>query len=115
MIWPGLNAPIIRGRERVQKRRMPRDKEREQRLIELRNKQQLSFRRIRLTALERGWAGTRAPGRSLGAPEVDSPIAKDFDSVVLELKLVSHMTVGKHLISCTSRTQQIRCVRAQAN
>ncbi|XP_022668709.1 28S ribosomal protein S5, mitochondrial-like isoform X2 [Varroa jacobsoni] len=93
MLWPGLNAPIFRGREVVERQQLPPDPEREKRLIELRDKQQINFRRIRLTPLERGWSGTRAPGRSLGPPDTPEDIdIKDFDSVVLDLRLVSNMT-----------------------
>lgn len=95
MLWPGLNAPIFRGREVVERQQLPPDPEREKRLIELRDKQQINFRRIRLTPLERGWSGTRAPGRSLGPPDTPEDIdIKDFDSVVLDLRLVSNMTVS---------------------
>lgn len=89
--WPGLTAPIIRGRELMQRQQLPPDPEREAKLIKLRD--QMSGRnRFKLTPLERGWSGHKMPGRSLGAPD---PIGEDnfegFDSRCLELKLVFNM------------------------
>lgn len=89
--WPGLNAPIIRGRELIQRQELPPDAEREARLIKLRD--QMSGRRFqKLTPLERGWSGNKMPGRSIGPPD---PIGEDkfegFDTRVLELKTVFNM------------------------
>lgn len=89
--WPGLSAPIIRGRELVQRQQFPPDPEREAKLIKLRDS--MSGRKFqKLSPLERGWSGNKMPGRSLGAPD---PIGEDafdgFDTRVLELKTVFNM------------------------
>nr|XP_050037086.2 28S ribosomal protein S5, mitochondrial-like [Dermacentor andersoni] len=92
MVWPGLNAPIVRGREVVERVQLPPDKEREQRLIELRNAMH-SFSPPKLTPLERGWSGHRMPGRSIGPPDPVGDITFDtFDTIVLELRIVTRMT-----------------------
>lgn len=50
------------------------------------------YKHPRLSPIERGWSGTKMPGRSIGAPD---PIGEDtfdaFDSKVLELKTVYNM------------------------
>lgn len=89
--WPGLSAPIIRGRELVQRQQLPPDPEREAKLIKLRDS--MSGKRFqKLSALERGWSGSKMPGRSIGPPD---PIGEDafegFDTRVLELKTVFNM------------------------
>ncbi|KAG0718021.1 28S ribosomal protein S5, mitochondrial [Chionoecetes opilio] len=92
MVWPGLNAPILRGRELVQQQLLPMDEEREAKLIKLRDSMG-KFRSLKLDPLERGWSGTKMPGRSIGPPD---PIGEDtfegFDTKVLELKVVTCMT-----------------------
>ncbi|XP_049877987.1 28S ribosomal protein S5, mitochondrial [Pectinophora gossypiella] len=86
MLWPGLSAPVIRGRELLKQQRLPDDPERMDKLIKLRDSM-TKFRRLRLSPIERGWSGTRMPGRSLGPPD---PIGEDeftgFDTKVLQLR-----------------------------
>ncbi|XP_077521547.1 mitochondrial ribosomal protein S5 [Amblyomma americanum] len=92
MVWPGLNAPIVRGREVVERVELPPDKDREERLIQLRNAMH-SFKPPKLTPLERGWSGHRMPGRSIGPPDPIGDVTFDsFDTIVLELRLVTRMT-----------------------
>lgn len=92
MVWPGLNAPIVRGREVVERVQLPPDKEREERLIQLRNAMH-SFAPPKLTPLERGWSGNRMPGRSIGPPDpVGDATFDTFDTIVLELRIVTRMT-----------------------
>lgn len=74
MLWPGLSAPIIRGKELLEQQRLPDDPEREKKLIELRSKMG-GFRRTRLSPIERGWTGAKLPGRSIGPPD---PVAEGF-------------------------------------
>ncbi|GBP70053.1 28S ribosomal protein S5, mitochondrial [Eumeta japonica] len=86
MLWPGLSAPIIQGRELLKQQRLPDDPERMQKLIKIRD-QMTFFRRLKLNPIERGWSGSRMPGRSIGAPD---PIGEDkfegFDTKVLQLR-----------------------------
>ena len=89
--WPGLSAPIIRGRELVQRQKLPPDPERDAKLIKIRDS--MSGKRFqKLTPLERGWSGSKMPGRSIGPPD---PIGEDafegFDTRVVELKQVFNM------------------------
>lgn len=68
MVWPGLNAPVIQGRELVQQKKLPKDEEREANLIKLRDSMG-KFRRFKIDPMERGWSGTRMGGRSIGPPD----------------------------------------------
>ena len=67
-MWPGLTVPVLRGRELVQQQQLPEDPEREEKLIKLRNEMG-TFRPLKLNPLERGWSGTKLPGRSIGPPD----------------------------------------------
>lgn len=91
MVWPGLNAPIIRGKELIQQAKLPDDPEREERLAALRQAA-TGFRNMKLSPLERGWCGTRAPGRSAGRPDpVGTENFENFTSTIVELKVISNM------------------------
>lgn len=68
MVWPGLNAPVIRGKEIVQRQKMPDDPDREAKLIKIRSEMGI-FRPLKLSPIERGWSGGKMPGRSLGPPD----------------------------------------------
>lgn len=89
--WPGLNVPIIRGRELVKRQQLPPDPEREAKLIKLRDAN--SSRKFqKLDSLDRGWSGTKMPGRSIGPPDaIGEDAFEGFDSRVLELKQVFNM------------------------
>ncbi|XP_064087250.1 small ribosomal subunit protein uS5m-like [Macrobrachium nipponense] len=90
--WPGLSGPVLRGKELVQQQKLPKDEEREAKLLKLRDNMGV-FRPLRIDPLERGWSGTKMPGRSIGPPD---PIGEDtfegFDTKVLEFKTVTHMS-----------------------
>lgn len=92
ILWPGLNAPIVRGKELVKLQRLPEDPEREAKLHKIRDSMG-NFKFFKLSPLERGWSGTKMPGRSIGPPD---PVAGDtfdgFDTKVLEMKTVVVMT-----------------------
>lgn len=68
IVWPGLNAPVIRGRELVAQQQLPEDPERLSKLYKMRDTMGV-FKRLRIPPLERGWSGTKLPGRSIGAPD----------------------------------------------
>ncbi|KAM3960474.1 mitochondrial ribosomal protein S5 [Aphomia sociella] len=86
MLWPGLSAPVIRGRELLKQQKLPDDPERMEKLIKLRDSM-TKFRRLKLNPIERGWSGFRMPGRSIGPPD---PVGEDeftgFDTKVLQLR-----------------------------
>ncbi|XP_045452850.1 28S ribosomal protein S5, mitochondrial [Melitaea cinxia] len=86
MLWPGLSAPVIRGRELLKQQRLPDDPERMDKLIKLRDSM-TKFRRLRLSPIERGWSGSRMPGRSIGPPDpVGDEEFTGFDTKVLQLR-----------------------------
>nr|CAG4644790.1 EOG090X0689 [Leptodora kindtii] len=91
MVWPGLNSPIIQGKELVQQKKVPEDPEYMSKLIALRDKMG-AIKSQRLSPLERGWSSTKLPGRSIGAPDpVGEDIFDGFDTKVLEFKTVCNM------------------------
>lgn len=88
ILWPGLNAPIIRGKELVTQQQLPRDPEREKKLIKLRDSMGF-FRVLKINPMDRGWSGSKMPGRSIGPPDaVGEDNFEGFDTRVLELKTV---------------------------
>lgn len=91
IVWPGLNAPIVQGKELLERRQLPPDPDREAKLVKMRDTMG-QFRPLLLSPLERGWSGTKMHGRSIGPPD---PIGEDhfegFDTKVLEMKTVANM------------------------
>ncbi|VVC40616.1 Ribosomal protein S5, N-terminal,Ribosomal protein S5 domain 2-type fold,Ribosomal protein S5, C- [Cinara cedri] len=88
MVWPGLNAPIIKGRDLIKRTQLPPDPDREARLIKLRDAMG-TFRFLKLMPTERGWSGNKMPGRSIGPPDSINEYSFDgFDTKVLEFKTV---------------------------
>lgn len=86
MLWPGLSAPVIRGRELLKQQRLPDDPERMEKLIKIRDSM-TKFRRLKLSPIERGWSGARMPGRSIGPPDaVGEDEFTGFDTKVLQLR-----------------------------
>ncbi|KAL3320160.1 28S ribosomal protein S5, mitochondrial [Cichlidogyrus casuarinus] len=63
-----------------------------ERLIEFRNKSAIKRKRLKLAPIERGYTGHKMGGQSLGSPHPDYP---EFDSRILELKVVATMTATK--------------------
>lgn len=66
--WPGLNQPIIKGKEVMARKQLPPNPEREQELAEMRDAMKKVLRR-RLAPLERGYTGNRFPGQTVGRPD----------------------------------------------
>ncbi|RZF45003.1 hypothetical protein LSTR_LSTR001964 [Laodelphax striatellus] len=92
IIWPGLTTPVIRGKELVERQKLPEDPDREARLIKIRNEMG-RFRPLKLSPIERGWSGSKMPGRSIGPPDpLHGEMWEGFDTKVLELKTVTCMT-----------------------
>lgn len=68
MLWPGLTGPIMRGSMVVKQQKLPEDKDREAKLIKMR--EEWGFRRSRkVHTLERGWTSARVAGRNIGPPD----------------------------------------------
>jgi len=92
ILWPGLNTPVIRGKELVQRQQLPEDPNREEKLIKIRSEMGV-FRPLKLSPIERGWSGAKMGGRMIGPPD---PVGEDnfegFNSVIIEYKQVFHMS-----------------------
>ncbi|XP_008554102.1 28S ribosomal protein S5, mitochondrial [Microplitis demolitor] len=103
IVWPGLNAPAVRGRELVQQQQLPENPEREKQIFKLRDSMQRK-RKVKLHPLERGWSGRKPGGRRMGPPDpIGDEKFEGFDSVILEYKLVTVMTGNmgrKRRVSC---------------
>ena len=68
ILWPGLNAPLMKGREVYKRRQLPPNPEYQAQLVKIRD--ELSkVRYPKLAPLERGWSGNRFPGQTIGPPE----------------------------------------------
>ncbi|VDP12517.1 unnamed protein product, partial [Soboliphyme baturini] len=94
-LWPGLNAPIMVGKEMLHRKYIPPNEERETKLLKLREVR--TRRTVKVHPLERGWSGRSVEGRKLGPPEIvkDSEDAQNYQSIILENKIVSHMTAKR--------------------
>jgi len=68
MLFPGLNAPVYRGKEILKQQKLPIDPEREEKLAQLRQSQS-GKKRIKLSPLERGWTSATMCGRKIGSPD----------------------------------------------
>ena len=68
MVWPGLNSPIVQGKELIQQRQLPEDPEFHSKLYKLRDSM-VNVGILKLSPLERGWSGSKMPGRSIGPPD----------------------------------------------
>ncbi|XP_058807477.1 small ribosomal subunit protein uS5m [Phymastichus coffea] len=92
MLWPGLTGPIMRGSTVVKQQRLPDDKEREAKLIKMREEWGVKKSR-KVHPLERGWTSARVAGRNIGPPDpVNDETFEGFETKVLEHKIVNHMT-----------------------
>ena len=68
MLWPGLNAPIMKGKDVVKIQKLAPNPQYQEQLVKLRD----DLSRVKypkLAPLERGWTGNRFPGQSIGPPE----------------------------------------------
>ncbi|XP_017467049.1 PREDICTED: LOW QUALITY PROTEIN: 28S ribosomal protein S5, mitochondrial-like, partial [Rhagoletis zephyria] len=87
-IWPGINSPIVRGKTLVQHEYSPQDNESDESVNKIRDF--LSNSRIfKLSSIDRGWSGSKMPGRSIGPPDrIGDENFNSFDTRVLENKIV---------------------------
>lgn len=92
MVWPGLNAPIMKGKKLLNVESLPPNPDRMEQIQKVRERFQRS-RHLKIPALQRGWTGRRMPGMSIGPPDpLDDFTFDGFDTRVLELKTVANMT-----------------------
>ncbi|CAH0395789.1 unnamed protein product [Bemisia tabaci] len=98
IVFPGLSSNIIQGKEIVRQHQLPKDPDFDAKLAKIRDTQSSSLKSNKLTPLERGYTGSKMPGRSIGPPDpIGEQEFEGFDVKVVELKPVSHMraTVGR--------------------
>ncbi|CAF1435657.1 unnamed protein product [Rotaria magnacalcarata] len=94
MQWPGLNAPVVQGRDVVPIAEKPPDPTYQERLLEVRNRLD-RFRRLSIPPSERGFTGGSPAGKSLGQPDSLNEVTfEDFDSRLVEFKMLQR-TIGK--------------------
>lgn len=88
VVWPGLNAPILRGNELIHQQKQPENADRENNINKLRDSMG-SFKHMQISPIDRGWSGSKMPGRSIGPPDaVGEDDFQSFDTFVLENKIV---------------------------
>ncbi|XP_077299755.1 mitochondrial ribosomal protein S5 [Arctopsyche grandis] len=86
MVWPGLSAPVIQGNELVRQQKLPPDPDRHANILKMRDSV-IGFRFLKLSSLERGWSGTKMPGRKLGPPDpIGENVFEGFETKCLEFK-----------------------------
>ncbi|KAH8380165.1 hypothetical protein KR009_009289 [Drosophila setifemur] len=87
-VWPGLNSPIIRGNELIHQHKVAENADLESGIIKLRDSMS-NFRMMKINPIDRGWSGSKMPGRSIGPPDtVGEEEFNSFDTRVLENKIV---------------------------
>ena len=93
ILWPGLNSPVIKGRDVVKMGSMPPNPKREAELIQLRDESNKGRRFVRLAPLQRGYSGGKMNGQKMGPPDpVGDYKFEGFESILLEIKMVTNMT-----------------------
>ncbi|KAH8347656.1 hypothetical protein KR059_002471 [Drosophila kikkawai] len=87
-LWPGLNSPVFRGNELIHQQKTVEGTDREYGINKLRDSMG-NFRLMKLNPIDRGWSGSKMPGRSIGPPDtVSEEEFTSFDTRVLENKIV---------------------------
>uniref|UniRef100_A0A6P4ELP0 Small ribosomal subunit protein uS5m n=1 Tax=Drosophila rhopaloa TaxID=1041015 RepID=A0A6P4ELP0_DRORH len=87
-IWPGLNSPVIRGNELIHQKKLEENIDIENGIMKFRDSMG-TFRLMKLNPIDRGWSGSKMPGRSIGPPDtVGEEEFISFDTRVLENKIV---------------------------
>lgn len=66
--WPGLSAPVFRGREIVQREQLPPDEKYEENLTKIRDSI-WKAKKFKMAAIDRGYSGGHAAGRRIGPPD----------------------------------------------
>ncbi|CAG2168117.1 unnamed protein product [Oppiella nova] len=98
MVWPGLNAPILVGRQTLRLKSLGRDETYDQNMANARSRMR-RFSAAKVHPLERGWSGNKMGGRWIGPPDaIHGEQFVGFDTKVVVLKPIFKMTAlfGKH-------------------
>ena len=68
ILWPGLNAPVIKGRSVLSMQKLPPNPDYEKQLVKIRDEMsRISYQSP--PPLFRGWSGGRIPGQGVGPPD----------------------------------------------
>jgi small subunit ribosomal protein S5 len=95
VIWPGLNTPILKGKEVARFKELEQNNNYQENLIRIRNEMEFKTKR-KVHPLERGWSGTRMLGRWIGPPDPVNGIKFDgFDTKLVSLQ--GYMTMRRNL------------------
>lgn len=87
-IWPGLNAPIVRGKTLIQQECLSEVNNLDRNIYKIRDLMNTN-RIAKVNSIDRGWSGAKMPGRSIGPPDaINEEIFGNFDTRVLENKIV---------------------------
>jgi len=91
-VYPGLTGPATQASQKLEIFKSKAKAEE----VASKPPPEISKRfRERLPALQRGFSGTKMPGRSVGPPDpINDYVFEGFDSKCLEFKMVSHMTAN---------------------
>ncbi|KAK2581710.1 hypothetical protein KPH14_002196 [Odynerus spinipes] len=91
-LFPGLNTPVVRGKEVMSQQRLPDDPNRDEKLRQLRDS--MGTRKVdKNKTLLRGWTSHKPGGSKVGPPKPEGEETfEGFESWVLEYKFVSTMT-----------------------
>uniref|UniRef100_UPI00358E617F small ribosomal subunit protein uS5m n=1 Tax=Myxine glutinosa TaxID=7769 RepID=UPI00358E617F len=110
-LWPGLNIPVEKPQPTMVVQR--RDPERQNEILTEMIRQRDSYDKRRKSRIqhERGWTGSTFGGRSIGPPDPGprGESFEDFDSRVIEVRNVSHMTAKE------GRTKMVRALVVVGN
>jgi small subunit ribosomal protein S5 len=66
--WPGLSAPIIRGKEIIQRQKLPKDEKYQESLLKMRERV-FKMKKQKISPIDRGWTGGHPEGRKIGPPD----------------------------------------------
>lgn len=87
-VWPGLNAPIVRGKTLIQQEFLSEVNNMDRNIYKIRDLMS-TYRIAKVNSIDRGWSGAKMPGRSIGPPDaMNEEMFENFDTRVLENKIV---------------------------
>lgn len=98
MVWPGLNAPVVAGRQSFTIRALGEDDKFDENILKARSRMR-RFSAAKVHPLDRGWSGNKMGGRWIGPPDpVNGEEFTGFDTKVIFLKPIFKMTAlfGKY-------------------
>ena len=107
MVWPGLNAPVVAGRQSLSIKSLGPDDKFDENILTARSRMR-RFSKAKVHPLERGWSGTKMGGRWIGPPDpVNGEEFVGFDTKVIYMRPIFKMTAlfGKYKrFSCLTVT-----------